>query len=209
MDSKIEERLDVGKAALLVVDVQNDFCHSQGVLGKMGIDISMAQGMAANLQKFIEEARAVSLPVIFIMNEHTRWSDSTTWVTRHSPGAQEICRPGSFGADFYLVQPRPEESIIIKHRYSAFVGTDLDLILRSRSIKNLFVTGVATNVCVESTARHAFMLDYQLVYVEDCLAAASKAEHDASLENMKRYFAALVLNSKDVVEAWKDMKVGG
>lgn len=86
---------------------------------------------------------------------------------------------GELGAEFYEVSPLPEEIIVNKHRYSAFINTRLDSVLRSLRIETLIMTGVSTNVCVESTARDGFMLDYQIVMVQDACASYSRAAHDA------------------------------
>jgi nicotinamidase-related amidase len=87
----------------------------------------------------------------------------------------------------------------VKHRYDAFNGTDLDLILRAREIETLLLTGVATNVCVETTARTAFSLGYRVPMVGDCLAGTSEAEHRAALGTLERYFDARCVDSDSVV----------
>jgi ureidoacrylate peracid hydrolase len=192
--------LDAARAALIVVDMQNDFCHDDGVLGRRGVDLEPTQAMAPRLVALIERARALGLPVVYPINVHDSWSDSQVWRERYGKAAVEICRPGSWGAAFYAVAPRPDDRIVPKHRYNAFVGTELDLILRARGVTTLIFAGVATNVCVETTARDAFCRDYRVVLVRDCLAGSSAAEHEASLRSLERYFNALVLDA-DAVEA--------
>lgn len=98
--------------------------------------------------------------------------------------------------------PLPEEIIVNKHRYSAFINTRLDSVLRSQRIETLIMTGVSTNVCVESTARDGFMLDYQIVMVQDACASYSRAAHEMTLENMKGYFG-VVASAADIEESWK------
>ncbi|HVO15718.1 MAG TPA: isochorismatase family cysteine hydrolase [Alphaproteobacteria bacterium] len=193
--------LDAARSALIVVDMQNDFCHDDGLLAQRGIDIAPTQAMALRLVAFIDRARALGLPVIYLINLHDSWSDSPVWQERHGQGGAEICRPGSWGAGFYAVEPRPDERVVPKHRYNAFVGTDLDLILRARGIATLIFTGIATNVCVETTARDAYCRDYRLVMVRDCLAGSTEAEHEASLRSLERYFNASVLDAGQVEAA--------
>ena len=77
---------------------------------------------------------------------------------------------------------------MIKHRYSALIETDLDLILRSRKVSSLLLAGIATNVCIESTARHGFIKDNQVTLLEDCCAAASLREHQGTLLSISRFF---------------------
>ena len=98
-------------------------------------------------------------------------------------------------------QPGSHEFVVTKHRYSGFVGTELDLVLRSNDIRTVVMTGEATNVCVESTARDAFMRDYRVAFVSDCTASTVQAAHDATLFTMDRHFGT-VLSGEDVIGAW-------
>ena len=93
-------------------------------------------------------------------------------------------------------------SYITKHRYSAFLGTNLDLILRSRGIRSLLISGVGTNVCVESTLRDGYMRDYYIVLLEDCVGATDRELHEATLKNVSLHFGA-VSNSNEVRKLWK------
>ncbi len=90
----------------------------------------------------------------------------------------------------------------MKHRYSGFLCTDLEMILRARERRSVLVTGVATNVCVESTARDAYMRDYHLVLVDDCCGAVTKAEHEATLHTIRTYFGR-VLDSQAAAAHWR------
>ena len=121
---------------------------------------------------------------------------------RKRPNAQLICLEGSWGAEFYRVEPEAGEPVVIKHRYSAFVDTDLELILRSRGIKTLVLCGVASNVCVESTARDGYMRDYYIVLVDDCSAAYDPAKHAATLSNIAHHFG-VVVTADEVIDAWQ------
>ncbi len=98
--------------------------------------------------------------------------------------------------------------MVKKHRYSAFVDTDLDLVLRSLGVKTLIMTGVATNVCVESTARDGCFHDYYVVFLSDCTATNDgPAAQEATLENMRRHFG-VVASADEVVAAWQRQPVG-
>lgn len=182
------------RAVLVVVDVQNDFCHDDGFFGRAGKELQAAQAAADRLVGLIEAAHRARVPVVFVRTQHDQWTDSAAWLGREtrksSPGT--ICATGSWGAEFFRVAPGPDDCVVIKHRYSAFVGTRLPVVLRTLGRPTLIMTGVATNVCVESTARDAFMRDYQVVMVEDGTAAFSKAEHEAALHNMRTYFGRTV-----------------
>jgi ureidoacrylate peracid hydrolase len=190
------------QSALLVVDVQNDVCHDEGTFGRSGIQMGAIQAAVENLVEFIETARRARVPVLFIKTHHDRWNDSPAWLTREARKSKgEICATGSWGAEFYKVSPATDECAIVKHRYSAFVGTSLEVVLRTLARPTLLLAGITTNVCVESTARDAFMRDYHVVLVEDCAAAATKEEHEATLHNMRAYFGH-VLDSRSIAASW-------
>ena len=97
--------------------------------------------------------------------------------------------------------PAADEPVVIKHRYSAFINTRLDSILRTMKVENIIVLGVATNVCVESTARHGYMLDYHCVFVADCSATYDQAAHEMTLKVFRKHFGTVV-NAQDIIDTW-------
>ncbi|MBI3077562.1 MAG: cysteine hydrolase [Deltaproteobacteria bacterium] len=202
----LEEKVAPGNAALIVVDVQNDFCADKGYFAKTGHDVSMAQAMVPNLQPLIEGARRAGVMVLFVQAIYDPVYLAPPWYERNARNKLEMprCLTGTWGADFYQVSPLPTETIVRKHRYSAFINTELDLILRSRQIKTVIMTGVATNVCVESTARDAFMKDYYVVFVDDCSATYSKELHEGTLKNIEACFG-IVTTSREILGAWEKL----
>ncbi|MDP2726569.1 MAG: isochorismatase family cysteine hydrolase [Dehalococcoidia bacterium] len=205
----LADKVDPKHCLLLVVDIQNDFCHPEGSMGRAGQDLSMVDEMMPHLLEVLQEARQVRAPVIFTQAVHSSWSDSqasnTPWRTRLDVLKEEVPRPcleGSWGADLYEVTLNEGERALTKPRYSAFYGTELDVMLRAMGIKTLLMTGVATNVCVETTARDGFMRDYQIVFLSDCCATYDRAQHEATLTNIDKYFG-MVTTSKEVLNIWK------
>lgn len=200
------------KAALVVVDVQNDFCHEKGAFGThKKSDLTHVQTAVAALRAFIDEWRGRGLPVIFIQTIHSPWTDSPSWLQRMEGKAKDmtICPPGSWGSEFYRVCPQENDCVVVKHRYSAFFETNLDLILRSRGIEHLLIAGVATNVCVETTVGDAFNRNYNVVLIENCCGAFERGEHEAAVHNVGRYFGR-VADSNTVLRALKgDTPPGG
>jgi ureidoacrylate peracid hydrolase len=189
--------------ALLVVDVQNDFCHNQGVFSKYkSVTLDHIEQAISNLSTLIEKCREFKLPIIYIRTIHSDWTNSPSWLKRMEGATEKmrICPPDSWGSNFFNVAPKEGDCIVTKHRYSAFIGTDLDLILRSRGIKNILVTGVATNVCVESTARDGYHRDYNVILIEDCCGAYDNAEHAATLNNISKFFG-VVTSSETLIAA--------
>jgi ureidoacrylate peracid hydrolase len=116
-----------------------------------------------------------------------------------------ICRPDTWGAEFYRVAPQTSDFIATKHRFSGFVGTDLNLVLRTQRIETLLMTGVATNVCVETTARDGFNLDFNIIFVEDCCGPFAAEEHAATITNMNKYFG-IVADSKSLEAILRKIK---
>jgi ureidoacrylate peracid hydrolase len=182
----LAEKVDPAHAALVVVDVQNDFCADGGAFGQMGRDLEPVRGMVPRLARLADEARAAGVPVVFLRYVQNDGTLSDVQLEQRSRGRASLdyCREGTWGADFYGVLPRPGETVISKHRYSGFVGTDLDLVLRSTGRRTLVMTGIATNGCVEATARHGFWLDYYVVMVDDCCSCYSRELHEGTLTNI-------------------------
>jgi ureidoacrylate peracid hydrolase len=191
--------------ALIVIDVQNDFCAKGGYYDKTGADLSFSAPAVERMIQLIDSARAAGVRVIFARSHYDPVYVSETQKARQRRVGWDMpyCRQGTWGADFYRVVPAPDETIVTKHRYDAFYGTNLEVVLRSNKVQNLILTGVATNVCVESTMRSAYFRDFEVVVVEDCCAARNVSAHEASLENVRKHFG-LVAPAADVEQIWRD-----
>lgn len=188
----LQQELLVSKTAVLVVDVQNDYCHQRGQLAKNRCDVSMVEAMMPRLHQLLRAARESGAQVIFVRTVHEDATDSVIWKNRAGGKMTKVCRPGSWGAGFYEVGPREREYVVDKSRYSAFIGTRLDMILRAHSIQTLLIAGVSTNVCVESTARDGCMLDYHIILAGDACAAYSMDAHEMTLKNIGGYFGQVM-----------------
>lgn len=202
----LKQAVDPSHTALIVIDMQNDFCHEDGSLNKAKDSLplhthTLIQEMTPNLVRAIDVARQVGCKVIFIRSEYTEWSNSRNWINRGNGRALRICAPGTWGVDWYEVSPAEGDLVMTKHRYSAFVGTPMELVLRAQGIQTVLVTGVTTNVCVESTARDAFMRDFHTVVIGDCAATYSHEVQQASLHNVRTHFG-YVLQSRELFELW-------
>lgn len=209
LDQKVSPR----HAALVTVDVQNDFCHEDGYLGRLGVPLGQIQSMAPHLARLLAAARQRGVPIIHVISHHDEEYASpvvTEQKLRHGLPMEldgrklrdaPYCLKGTWGAELYGIDALPGEEIVVKHRYSAFRSTNLDLVLRSRGIQSVILTGVATNACVESTGRDVYMHDYYLVFVADGTATSSTAEHEATLHNIDRYFGQ-VATSEEIMRCW-------
>jgi len=214
--------LDLDRTALVVVDMQNAFASPGGMLDLAGIDVRPARDVIANVHMVIEAARRSGLPVVYLTIGYPR--DLSTAGGIDSPNPQKemaLClmreRPElrgtllTFGTwDFQIVDElaaQPADTVIVKSRYSGFHGTSLDSFLRSRGIRNLLFVGIASNVCVESTIRDAYFLEYWPVLIEDATMPAGSAEiQKATVFNVQTFFG-WVANSEDVATALREAVV--
>jgi ureidoacrylate peracid hydrolase len=200
----LPDLVDPATTALLVVDVQNDYVDPEGAIGASGVDMSRCVEMVPRLEAFLDRARAAGLFVVHTRNWHRPATDSPAWRDRVSRGWVLDERPGradTWGAEFYRIAPQTGEEVISKFRYDAFLGTNLEYLLRAREIRTVICTGVTTNVCVESTARAAHMRDFNVVLVADCCASPEPDLHEATLLNIQRHFGTVVLAER-VEQAW-------
>ncbi len=208
----LAEKVARAHAALVIVDVQNDFCAPEGMMSAEGLDVSAAVATAERLEDFIAAARRAGVLVVFVRSVLS--SDDNRYLsdvileqaTRRRAGSytvRPVCVEGTFGGDYYgNVRPEPGDPVVTKHRYSAFLRTDLETILRAAGIRTIILAGVATNVCVETTARDAFMRDFYVVLCADGTAAYSAAEHEATLATIDRYFGQIA-STAEITAAWK------
>ncbi len=194
----LDEKILGPHTAVIVIDVQNDFCAEEGIMAKEGFDVSDAQAMAARLPPFLATARAAGALVVFVRNVYSTdqnyylsdvWLEQAARARAGSYTRRPVCADGSWEGDYYGdVRPEPVDARVIKHRFNAFLNTDLDTILRANGIRTIVMTGVATNVCVESTARDGFMRDYYVVFTSDGTATYAEEDHEATLRNINRFF---------------------
>jgi ureidoacrylate peracid hydrolase len=207
----LEEKIDPRHTAVIVVDVQNHFCHPEGENAKRGSNVKPLTDTVPRIAELVDAARDAGAMVVWVQLIHSEDSTSEArleqWVRKGSMRDIEDlhCRAGTWNAGFYMIGPQPGEQIVVKHRYSAFIGTNLDLILRSRGIRTIVMTGFSSNVCVESTARDGFMLNYYVVFTSDCTATANPERHQSTLENMDDLFGE-VRTGSEITDVWARMR---
>jgi nicotinamidase-related amidase len=193
------------RTALVVVDIQVDFCAAHGVLGRAGLDMSEAETAVDRIEELIAAARKAGATVAFMRVMTTPETDTdamTTWMERKgTPDGGAICRIGSGGEDYYRVAPEPGDIEIEKLQYDSFHNTDLDEQLRARGIDTLVLAGVSTDCCVDSTTRGAFHRNYHVFVVSDGCAAFGGTIHTDAL-NILQLHCALLVETATVVDAW-------
>jgi nicotinamidase-related amidase len=192
--------LDRDRAAMLVIDMQRFFLDPSSPTFTSG-----GLAILPNVKRLIEAFRKAQRPVIFTRHVH------------HPNGLdagimgwwwQGMCREGTPESEIHdQIAPRPEEKVILKHRYSAFYNTDLETILRCLKIKDLVIVGIMTNLCCESTARDAYYRDYRLFFPADATGSTNEQMHLASLLNLAYGFA--YVTTVEEILAQLEGKTGG
>ena len=223
IDAKPEPiSIDAAKTAVIVVDMQNDFASEGGMMQRAGIDISMIQAAVAPTAKVLAAARKEGIKVIYLKMafkpdlSDAGSPDSVNRVrhlivnvgkTVRAPNRTEsrILVRDTWNTDILAeLTPKPEDTVLYKHRFSGFYQTELDSILKRLGVKYLIFTGCTTSVCVESTIRDAMFRDYLPVLLTDCTAepigyGLPRSNHEASLLLIERLFG-WVSNSNDFIK---------
>jgi len=192
------DRLLGAKTALVVIDLQNVF-----MLPGMPVEVPAAREIVPNVNKLAAATRAAGGKVVWVKmcleGQTEAWRVFFDGDPRRTTLAE--LTPGAPGFELYAgLDVRPEDAIVIKRRYSAFIqgSSDIDGVLREAGIDTVIIVGTLTNVCCESSARDAMMLNYRLVFVSDANAALSDAEHNATLASILRVFGD-VTSTDDVI----------
>jgi nicotinamidase-related amidase len=208
---------DLARAALIVVDMQNDFCHPDGWLAGIGVDVEPARAPIAPLRRLLPALRAQGVPIVWV-NWGTRPDRANlSPALRHvydptgagkglgdplpRPGAH-VLQAGSWSAQIVDELPAdPTDLLVAKHRMSGFWDTPLDSILRNRAVTTVLFAGVNLDQCVLHTMADANFLGYDTLLVEDC-AATTNPEfcRDATLLNIRQIFG-FHFRSTDLIEA--------
>lgn len=189
------------RVAVAVIDMQRDFCSQQGAFAKAAINTEANQRIVAPINAFVGQLRAAGALVVWIkqLASPRHMSPAIDRRLRRAPERMELCREGSSGAELAEgLEVHPEDATVEKYRYSAFFGSSLDQVLRSGQIQTLVLVGTAANGCVDSTARDAAQLDYDVVIAGDLTGHTDATLAEASLRNLDRHFA-LVCASDDIL----------
>ena len=210
----LPEKIDPAHTAVIVVDMQNDFCAEGGYIhNTIGCDMSANAPIAEHIMEVVGAAREADALVLWIQANYERRHLSGQALAKLAEKQSEAvcCEGGTWGYDFYNVTPKPGEPVIEKHTYSGFFGTELDRMLRFRGIRTLVMTGVATNVCVESTWRDGYFNGYYIVVPEDCVGSAAPDLHEAALKGVRMFFGEVTTGAAlcDIWSGGEQLKKAG
>lgn len=197
--------IDPRKAALLVIDMQNCFCAPGGA-----IEVPKARSLVPNINRLAQVSRQCGAPVFWI--RHVNKKDGSDWRLFFDGGflseaKREVIlgdlREGSPGTQLWMeLDAQPGDYHLEKCRYSALIpgSSNLERALRSLGRDTLMITGVRTNICPESTARDAMMLDFKVFFIGDGTAAMTDEEHQATLNTLIQSFADVVTTTEMIAE---------
>jgi ureidoacrylate peracid hydrolase len=197
----IFDNLDPARTAHIIVDLQNGFMEPGAA-----VELPVARDIVPNVNEICKAVRAaggINVFVRFLIDEQTQVSWSSYFTAFASPQRRDavietFCRDCHGFALWSGLDVTPQDLIVDKTRFGAFVpgASPLHEILQERGIDTLIITGTATNVCCESTARDAMQMNYKVIFVADGNAALTDAEHNATLNNMAVRFADVMTTSE-------------
>jgi ureidoacrylate peracid hydrolase len=208
MMDTLEQQVDPRHTAVLIVDMQKDFCTPGFGAERAGRDLGAANRAIPHISRLLAGARASGAVVAHVgfWTLPDSGSDSDTWLWKRrgaTVSSPTLCIADSEGARFIdELAPVPGELQIRKHRYSAFTATNLDLLLRAHDVRTIIVTGVSTNVCVETTFRAGFELGYAVVVPPETCASWDQDLHEAALSNVRHRFG-VTPPLDDILRIWK------
>jgi ureidoacrylate peracid hydrolase len=180
--------------ALLVIDMQNAFCHPDGSFAQMDMGLEGALEAAANAAVAVGQARRAGIPVVFTRHVYRPGrADEGQALKRNSPALASLQGLAATSWDAQVMDELgcgPDDLVVDKVRFDAFQWTSLEPLLRGLGVAELVICGVITNICVESTVRSAFMRDFRVTLLADCCAAKTRRLHELSLEVLSSYALA-------------------
>lgn len=192
----------VGNVVLVSVDIQG---HPDALPGTAGIPhMGGYDALVANAEKLVEAARENGIPVVFFQEVHR--PDGLD-IGRETDGAEDMhCVEGDLSTGLWpTLTPRAGEPHVVKRRYSCFIGTELDILLRAYRADTLVLVGGLTDVCVHYTFADAHQRDYYVRVVEDAVAGSSRPAHDAALAAMEYLQAGARRTTDEVVTAFTEL----
>jgi ureidoacrylate peracid hydrolase len=192
---------EIGKSALIIVDMQNDFVHPEGSFAHVaretpeaGIDMPFLMGTIPYVKRLADAFRTAGRPVVYIAHVvKPDFSDAQFpyWRLGHHPGDHRtFIVEGTWGAQIIDdLTPLAGEHLVIKKGFGGFSNTPLDTILRTMGVTTCVVSGVTTCVCVSTTVRGGVEHNYRMILVKDAVAEVNRDTHEAELKTMARIFA--------------------
>ena len=201
------DALDLRTSALVVIDMQNAFVHDKGTLGVSGVNTQRLAAIVPAMKSLIERCQAAGMPVIWTVQEHFKVDAvrARKKLASHTAKRKQVSAvTGTWDAQ--IIDELKELSavdpsmVVRKHRFGAFYATRLEQLLRMLGTQTLFVTGTTTNACVETTIREAYLRDYDVVALTDCISGVNADWEQTAMKVWGQYFC--VLSDSNAVTQW-------
>jgi nicotinamidase-related amidase/catechol 2,3-dioxygenase-like lactoylglutathione lyase family enzyme len=203
------DNLDTRNSALLVIDLQNAFVHDRGTLGISGVDTKRLSSIVPALAELIPHCQATDIPVIWTVQEHFAVDASRAHkkLAGHTSRRKQVSALAGSWDEEIVEELKPLAAfnpsyVIRKHRFGAFYETRLEMMLKMLGIRTLFVAGTTTNACVETSIREAYLRDYDVVALNDCISGVNGEWEEMGKKVWKQYFCE-ISDSKEM-RAWID-----
>lgn len=200
------DSLDLKTSALLVIDMQNAFIHDKGTLGLSGVDTKRLAAIVPAVQRAVEACHKAGVPVIWTVQEHfaVDASRARKKLAAHTSRRKQISAlAGTWDADIVdelKALAGVPSHIVRKHRFGAFFETRLDMLLRMLGTRTLLIAGTTTNACVETTIREAYLRDFDVVALTDCISGVNGDWEKTAQAVWKQYFCEV--SDSAAVAAW-------
>lgn len=196
----LRAKLNPASTALLVIDIQNDFCSPSGVMASMGKDVSGMAIMVEKIKKLAAVCDANGVPVFYTQQIYNRSKLTDLQKEQYDlDGKMITCDINGEGYMFYKLNP-PTDRIFPKYTYNVFSNLDLSNELLNRGVKTLIITGVSTQICVETAIRNGFDIGYKIVVPRDLVATTSKdpGTQERTLRLVEKTYG-VVVNSSEIL----------
>jgi ureidoacrylate peracid hydrolase len=186
--------MTANRRALLVIDMQNGFCHPDGSFTRMDMGLEGAMEAVGHAAVAVGQARRAGIPVVFTRHVYRPGrADEGASLKRNSPALAGLSGLAAASWDAEVADELgcgPDDLVVDKVRFDAFQWTSLEPLLRGLGVDELVICGVVTNICVETTIRSAFMRDFPVIMLADCCAAKTRRLHELSVEVLSSYALA-------------------
>jgi len=194
------------RTALVVIDMQNTFCAEGSPA-----EVASSRGIVPSINRLTPQLRAMGVPVIWVLHANTQHAGRSDWdlfynyvVAGDVRDRTLVSNAPENQAVYSALDTAEQDIVIVKNRYSALIpgSSSLERVLRSMGVDTILIAGTKTNICCESTARDAMMMDFKVAMLSDCCAALSDDEHRAALENIIQQFGN-VMTSEEALRMLK------
>ena len=182
----------------MIVDVQNDFVHPSGKVGRGTGDVAPLLAAVDAINTLVIEARGANTPIVYVHVTHSPDVDTPSYRARYTARGMSVddllCAEGSWGAEFYdgLEQPESDDLIVTKHAYDAFTVDDLTVHLNELGVDTIIVTGVVTELCVLGTASGGFERGFHVIVPREATSSVDPVAAEAALKLVANFYGSVV-----------------